>query len=111
MDTVSYSSARQGLARLLDKVCDDRVPVIVTRPGKRPVVLMDLGEYRSLKETIPLTGRPANALRLTRSVRAAGRREVAVYALIEPKTKVRFRRVQRARASSVPRPLFTFKVE
>jgi antitoxin YefM len=95
MDTVSYSRARQGLARLMDKVSDDRAPVIVTRPGKRPVVLMDLGEYRSLKETIPLTGRPANALRLMRSIRAAGRREVTVYALIAPKPKLRLRRLKR----------------
>jgi len=92
MDSVPYSRARHDLARLMDKVSDDRAPLIVTRPGKRAVVVLDLEEYRGMEETIHLMRSPANARRLLRSIRAADRGEVTERALIQPKTKVRRRR-------------------
>jgi antitoxin YefM len=95
MDTVSYSRARLGLARLMDKVSDDRAPMIVTRPGKRSVVVMDLEEYRGMEETIHLMRSPANARRLLRSVQAADRGELTERVLIEPKGKARPRRTKR----------------
>jgi antitoxin YefM len=95
MDTVSYSRARQDLARIMDKVSDDRAPMIVTRPGKRSVVMMDLEEYRGMEETIHLMRSPANARRLLRSVQAADRGELAERALIEPKAKRRLLRAKR----------------
>ncbi|CAN5175920.1 hypothetical protein BH10PSE6_BH10PSE6_59660 [soil metagenome] len=73
MDTVSYGRSRQALDRLMDKVSDDRAPLIVKRPGKRPVVVMDLEEYRGMEETIYLMRSPANVRRLLRSVQAADR--------------------------------------
>jgi len=95
MDTVSYNRARLDLDRLMDKVSDDRAPLIVKRPGKRPVVVMDLEEYRGMEETIYLMRSPANARRLLRSVRAADRGEVIERALIEPKGKTRRRPAKR----------------
>jgi antitoxin YefM len=91
MDTVPYGRARQSLARLMDKVCDERAPVTITRPDKPPVVLMDLGEYQRMEETLQLLRRPANALRLTRSIRAADLSQVRVYALIKPEARSRRR--------------------
>ena len=88
MDTVPYGRARQGLARLMDKVCDERVPVTITRPDKPPVVLMDLGEYQRMEEELQLLRRPANALRVTRSIRAKDLSRVRVYALIKPETQI-----------------------
>jgi antitoxin YefM len=73
MDSIPYNRARQDLARLMDKVSDDRAPLIVTRPGKRSVVVLDLEEYRGMEETIHLMRSPANARRLLRSIRAADR--------------------------------------
>jgi antitoxin YefM len=70
MDTVSYSRARQDLDRLMDKVSEDRAPLIVKRPGKRPVVVVDLEEYRGMEETIYLMRSPANARRLLKSIRS-----------------------------------------
>ena len=95
MDTVSYSRARLDLARLMDKVSDDRAPTIVTRPGKRSVIVMDLEEYRGMEETIHLMSSPANARRLLQSIQAADRGEVTERALIEPRVKARKRRAKR----------------
>ena len=95
MDVVSFSRARQNLARLMDKVSDDRAPLIVTRRGGKPVVMVALEEYRGMEETLHLTRSPANARRLLKSIRAADRGEVTEHALIEPKAKVRRRPAKR----------------
>jgi antitoxin YefM len=92
VDSVPYSRARKDFARLMDKVSDDRAPLIVTRPGKRAVVVLDLEEYRGMEETIHLVSSAANARRLLRSVRAADRGEVVVQTLIEPKVRTPRRR-------------------
>lgn len=91
MDVVSYSRARQDLARLMDKVSDDRSPLMVTRRGGRSVVVLALEDYRGMEETLYLMRSPANARRLLNSIRAADRGEVTERALIEPKTKPRRR--------------------
>lgn len=95
MDVVSYSRARQDLARLMDKVSDDRAPLIVTRPGKRSVVVLDLEEYRGMEETLYLMRSPANGRRLLKSIQAADRGEVRQRTLVEPKAKVRRPRAKR----------------
>lgn len=89
MDTVSYSRARQDLDRIMDKVSDDRAPLIVKRPGKRPVVVIDLEEYRGMEETIYLMRSPANARRLLKSIQSLDRGKGVERALIESKTKAR----------------------
>ncbi|GAB3042846.1 hypothetical protein GCM10027079_03840 [Sediminivirga luteola] len=38
--------------------------VVVTRAGQRPVVIVSLDEYESLRETVHLMRSPANAHRL-----------------------------------------------
>lgn len=69
MDVVNYSTARQNLASLMDKVTQDRAPVIVTRQGAEDVVLMSLSEFEGWQETVHLLASPANAERLRRSIK------------------------------------------
>lgn len=94
MDIIPYSRARQNLARLMDKVSEDRSPLIVTRRGGKAVVVLSLEEYRGMEETLYLMRSPANARRLLRAIRAAERGEVTPRTLIEPKAK-RSRRAKR----------------
>lgn len=95
MDVISYSRARQDLARLMDKVSDDRSPLIVTRRGGKAVVVLSLEEYRGMEETLYLMRSPANARRLLRSIRAAERGEVTPRTLVEPKSAKSRRRAKR----------------
>ena len=95
MDVISYSRARQDLARLMDKVSDDRAPLIVTRRGGRSVVVLSLEEYRGMEETLHLMRSPANARRLLKSIRAAEKGDVTARALITPKAKAGRRRTKR----------------
>lgn len=69
MRTTSYSELRKNLASALDKVVEDREPVIITRDrGKPAAVLMSLEEFTSWEETLHLLRSPANAARLKEAV-------------------------------------------
>jgi antitoxin YefM len=60
----SYTEARSNLARLWDRVVDDRETVILTRRGKPSVALIAADELASLQETAYLLSSPRNAARL-----------------------------------------------
>jgi antitoxin YefM len=64
MDAISYTAARANLARTMDQVCNDHEPLIITRKGEKPVVLLSLEDYKALEETAYLLRTPANARRL-----------------------------------------------
>lgn len=69
MEAISYTAARENLAATMQKVCDDRAPIIITRNRDQAVVMMALEEYEALEETAHLLGSPANAARLMESVK------------------------------------------
>lgn len=68
---ISYSALRANLAKSMDQVWDDREPMIVTRQGGRPVVILSLEDYESLDETAYLMRNPHNAERLRESLQQA----------------------------------------
>lgn len=68
MDAVSYTHARNNLARTLDKVCDDHDPIIITRRNQRSVVLISLEDYQALEETVYLLRSRKSAHRLLESI-------------------------------------------
>jgi antitoxin YefM len=69
VNACTYSDARRDLARLMDQVCEDRTPLMITRTQAAPVVLMSLAEYQTLEETAHLLRSPANARRLLAAIR------------------------------------------
>jgi len=68
MRTVSFTESRARYAETLDAVVNDREPVVVTRQGHEPVVILSLEDYESLQETAYLMRSPANATRLLEAV-------------------------------------------
>ncbi len=83
MDHVSYTELRQNLKKHLDKVCDDRAPLLVTRRNGESVVMLALSEYESLEETLHLLSDPANAERLLRSIAQAEAGQLVEHDIIE----------------------------
>ena len=57
METVTYTDARKNLAKTIEKVCDDHVPIVITRQKAESVVLISLEDYHSLEETAYLLRR------------------------------------------------------
>jgi antitoxin YefM len=68
MNAIAYSEAFSHFAEVLEKVCDDHAPIVITRDHQRPVVLMSLEDYEALEETAYLLRSPQNARRLIESV-------------------------------------------
>ena len=68
MDSISYSDARQNLARIWDRVIAGRETVILKRRGKEDLALLPAEDLSSLLETLHLIGTPANARRLLEAI-------------------------------------------
>ena len=60
----TYTQARAGLAKLLDRVSQDREVVIIQRRNAEDVALIAADELVSILETAHLLQSPANAERL-----------------------------------------------
>jgi antitoxin YefM len=76
MEPIPYTRVRNELAKLLDRVNEDRAPLLITRRRGKPAVLMSMDEYAALAETAHLLGSPANAARL-RAAREQVEKEIA----------------------------------
>lgn len=68
MDVLSYSSLRNNLASVLDKVNEDHVSILITRQNGKPAVIMSLEDFKSYEETAYLMSSPKNAERLSQSI-------------------------------------------
>jgi len=68
MNVIPYTQARINLAKTMDTVCDDHVPIVIARKCHRSVVIISLDDYQSLEETAYLLRSPKNAQRLIKSI-------------------------------------------
>lgn len=82
--TVNFTELRRNLAAELDSVINDAEEVVVTRSGHRPVVIVSLAEYESMKETEYLLRNPNNAAMLRRSIAELERGDADERELVDP---------------------------
>ena len=68
MNAIPYTHARNHLAEIMDTVCNDHAPAIITRRNQGSVVVVSLEDYQALEETAHLLRSPKNARRLTESI-------------------------------------------
>lgn len=73
---VSYSFARNNLARVLEIAEETQAPVIVVRRNHADMAILPAAELRSLEETVYLLRSPRNAQRLLAALRRALEGEV-----------------------------------
>jgi antitoxin YefM len=69
MKSKTYTEARERLSDIIEKVCEDHDPLIITKRRDKAVVMMSLEDYESLKETAYLLRSPRNARRLLESIK------------------------------------------
>lgn len=68
MNTISYTVAHVNLSKIMEQVCNDHAPVVITRKREAPVVMISLEDYQAIEETIYLLRSPANAQYLLDSI-------------------------------------------
>lgn len=68
METITYTTARKKLAQTMERVCDDHVPIIITRQRAEPVIMISLDDFHALEETAYLLRSSKNAERLNRAI-------------------------------------------
>jgi antitoxin YefM len=69
----TYTSLRENLASVLDRVVDEQETIIVRRRGARDVALLPASELAGLIETAHLLRSPRNARRLLTTLERAKR--------------------------------------
>ncbi len=67
MNILTFSEARAGLKAVMDDVCTDHSPTVITRQSGEAVVMLSLADFNSIEETLYLLGSPKNASRLLAS--------------------------------------------
>jgi antitoxin YefM len=83
MKAITYTTARQNLAKTMEKVCQDHSPIIITRKKNDSVVIMSLEDYSALEETAYLLRSPKNTKRLIESIAQLGEGKGTERELIE----------------------------
>ncbi|MEN9868353.1 MAG: hypothetical protein RL748_3943 [Pseudomonadota bacterium] len=68
MNILTFSEARAGLKTVMDQVCQDHSPAVITRVNGEHVVMLSLADYNSMEETMYLLSSAKNANRLMESI-------------------------------------------
>jgi antitoxin YefM len=68
MDVLTYSDTRANLKEVMDRVVEDRTPVVITRQKAEAVVMVSLADWNAISETLHLISTPANAAALRASI-------------------------------------------
>lgn len=84
----TYTSAREQLASLLDRVTKDREIVIIQRRGSEDVAMISADELASLTETAYLMRSPQNAQRILSALARALKNEGQAMSMEELRQEV-----------------------
>jgi len=83
MQTISYTEARGHFAKIMNQICEDHAPIMVTRQKSEAVVMMSLQDYESILETVYLLRSPKNAMRLKEALDEIEKEGGTVHTLLD----------------------------
>ncbi|MDA7427540.1 type II toxin-antitoxin system prevent-host-death family antitoxin [Primorskyibacter aestuariivivens] len=83
MKHTSSTDLRKNLSAMMDRVTADHEPLLVTRVGGEPVVMISLEDYEAMDETSYLLSNPANARMLREGIARLNNGEFIERELIE----------------------------
>ncbi len=84
MDVLSYSDTRANLKAVMDRVVEDRAPVVITRQKAEAVVMVSLADWTAMEETLHLLTSVRNAERLREAIAQLDAGEGQERELIKP---------------------------
>ncbi|NHZ34897.1 type II toxin-antitoxin system Phd/YefM family antitoxin [Massilia rubra] len=68
MNIITFSDAQTSLKTVMDDVCKDHNPTLITRVNGEHVVMLSLADFNSMEETMYLLSSLKNANRLMESI-------------------------------------------
>lgn len=68
MNVITFIDAQTSLNTVMDDVCKDHKPILITRADGEHVVMLSLTDFNSMEETLYLLSSPKNTNRLMESV-------------------------------------------
>lgn len=68
MNVLSFTEAISTFKAVMDAVCKDHEPTVITRVGGDHVVMLSLDDFNSMQETMYLLSSAKNAARLMESI-------------------------------------------
>lgn len=68
MNVINYNEACQNFSKVMNQVCENHTPIIITRNSENPVVIMSLEDYNAIEETLYLLRSHKNAQRLYKAL-------------------------------------------
>ena len=84
METVAYSTFRNGLRGYMRKARNDAAPILITAKDPQDnAVLMNAADYDTLMETVRIYENPHLLDKITRGMREARSGNVATHDLVE----------------------------
>ncbi|OGP79852.1 MAG: prevent-host-death protein [Deltaproteobacteria bacterium RBG_19FT_COMBO_60_16] len=83
MKTLSLSEAKMKLSGLVQAVSDTDEEIVITKNGAPAAVLISLGEFESLKETIAVRSDAALAEEIRKGLRSLKEKKARLYTLDE----------------------------
>jgi prevent-host-death family protein len=83
MDAITDTEVQKNFTAVMNQVCDDHAPIIMTRESEAPVVIISLEDYNAIEETLYLLQSPKNAERLTKALQELKQENYQKHDLIE----------------------------
>ncbi len=83
MKHTSSTDLRANLSAMMDRVNDDHEPLMVTRAGGKPVVMISLEDYDEMDETAYLLSSPVNKAELIKAVSETDEKQFVVKTMAE----------------------------
>lgn len=68
MNILTFTEARASLKTVMDDVCKDHAPTVISRVNGEHVVMLSLADFNSMTETMYLLGSTNNASCLMESI-------------------------------------------
>ncbi len=68
MNVLTFSEVRASFKEVMDNVCRDHEPTVVTRQRGAHIVMLSLEDFNSMQETLYLLSTPNNAAELLESI-------------------------------------------
>ncbi len=83
MEVINYNQIVDNFPKVMNDVCENHAPIVITDQSENPVVIISLKDYNAIEETLYLLRSPKNAQRLYKALEEIKQGKYEEHQLIE----------------------------